>query len=343
MSLSFDWPGLLESLLSGEDLTEKEAKAIMNAWLSEDLMPVQTGAFLAAFRSKGVSGIELASMAKVLREACSLPLTLPSIPMVDTCGTGGDGADTFNISTAVAFVAASFGVHVAKHGNRSASGKVGSADVLEVLGLRLDAPLEKVINAVEQTRVTFLFAPVWHPSLVNLAPLRKSLGVRTIFNLLGPLVNPLRPSAQVLGVAKSELLKPMAEALLQLGLERAVIVHGAGGLDEASLEGPNELILLENQELNSITLNPSDFGIPKVSNSELKGGSIDTNKDIFCSLLKGGGTEPQKQVVALNNSLVLWAAGIEKDFQSGFKKSLDCLESGSPWNVFENLKTFLDE
>ena len=228
------WPKLLEKLLQANELSAIEAKALMNAWLNDELLPVQTGAFLAALRAKQITGLELSTMAAVLREACIFPYTIPESFMVDTCGTGGDGADTFNISTAVAFVAASAGVTIAKHGNRSASGKVGSADVLEGLGIKLDAPMQLVVDAVEKTKITFLFAPVWHSSLVSLAPLRKSLGVRTVFNLLGPLVNPFRPKAQVLGVAKPELLDPMAEALKNLGLKRAVVVHGAGGLDAVS-------------------------------------------------------------------------------------------------------------
>ena len=152
------WPNLLEKLFRKEDLTSSEAKALMNAWLENQLAPVQTGAFLSAFRAKQVSGIELSSMAEVLIEACKLPFEIPNDFMVDTCGTGGDGADTFNISTAVAFLAASCGVKVAKHGNRSASGKVGSADVLEALGIKLDASLQLVSSAIEQTKITFLFA-----------------------------------------------------------------------------------------------------------------------------------------------------------------------------------------
>ncbi len=342
-SNAIPWSQVLENLLEGKDLTDIEAANLMKSWLSEDLLPVQTGAFLAAFRAKGLTGSELAAMAKILREACSLPLPSPDIPMVDTCGTGGDGADTFNISTAVAFLAAACGANVAKHGNRSASGKVGSADVLEGLGIRLDSPLEKVIEAVSFKKVTFLFAPAWHPSLISLAPLRKSLGIRTLFNLLGPLVNPLRPTSQVLGVAKEDLLDPMAEALQKIGLKRAVVVYGFGGLDEASLQGPNKIRLVENQEITSMELNPVEFGITGVKNDELKGGDITINKNILSSLLKGGGTKAQKEVVALNNALVLWAAGLESNLYSGFNQSIQTLESGKAWNVFEELKNFLHQ
>ncbi len=336
------WPEVLEMLLERHDLDESLATALMKAWLSEQLTQVQTGAFLAAFRSKGVSGVELSSMAKVLRSACSLPCPIPSIPLVDTCGTGGDGANTFNISTAVAFTAAACGANVSKHGNRSASGKVGSADVLEALGLQLNAPLEKVVNAVSKTNVTFLFAPSWHPSLVNLAPLRKSLGVRTVFNLLGPLVNPLRPMSQVLGVARPELIDPMAKALQDLGLKRAVVVHGAGGLDEASLEGPNEMRFLESGQLTKSFIDPSDLGLTTAHTDSLKGGDLSENKEILSSVLKGKGTKPQLDVVAFNTALVLWAAGIQDDIQLGVASALNCLEEGLPWQRLVDLRNALN-
>jgi len=261
--------------------------------------------------------------------------------MVDTCGTGGDGADTFNISTAVAFVAASAGVTIAKHGNRSASGKVGSADVLEGLGIKLDAPMQLVVDAVEKTKITFLFAPVWHSSLVGLAPLRKSLGVRTVFNLLGPLVNPFRPKAQVLGVAKPELLDPMAEALKNLGLKRAVVVHGAGGLDEASLEGTNQVRFLEDGEIKSQILDIEELGLTSFPNSELSGGSLETNKEILLNLFQGRGTQAQREVVALNTAFVFWASGLETNLSKGVQISLNCMDLSKPLNKFNDLKEFL--
>ena len=337
------WPNTLEKLLEGIDLKPLEARSLMEAWLAEDLQPVHTGAFLAALRAKGVTGVELAEMAQVLRNACNFPFPIPEVDLVDTCGTGGDGADTFNISTAVAFVAASLGAKVAKHGNRSASGKVGSADVLEGLGIRLDASLELVLEALNKANVTFLFAPAWHSSLVNLAPLRKSLGVRTIFNLLGPLVNPFRPSSQVLGVAKPSLLDPMAEALEKIGLNRAVVVHGSGGLDEASLEGPNKVRFIEKSRIVSSEIDITHLGLSKASNDELKGGDLERNKEILTSVLKGKGTKPQREVVALNTALVLWAFGIETNLEQGVKKALYSLENEYAWNKLQELKQVLEQ
>ncbi len=336
------WPKVLDKLLDGIDLNELEANALMNAWLAEELAPVQTGAFLASMRSKGLTGVELSSMAKVLRDACKFPFPIPNMHLVDTCGTGGDGADTFNISTAVAFVSSTLGVKVAKHGNRSASGKVGSADVLEGVGIKLDAPLKEVMAALEFTGISFLFAPVWHSSLVNLAPLRKTLGVRTAFNLLGPLVNPFRPKAQVLGVAKLELLDPMAQALQMLGLKRAVVVYGAGGLDEASLEGVNHFRFLRDGQIIQSEMEPSNLGLKSASNNDLKGGDLSVNKNIFASVLKGEGTLPQRHVVALNTALVLWASGLEDDLDTGVKMALNVLESSRSWEKLKELKDFLN-
>ncbi len=336
------WPQLLEKLLEAKELSPIESKALISAWLNNELLPVQTGAFLTALRAKSLSGIELANMAEVLRDACSFSYQGKNSFLVDTCGTGGDGADTFNISTAVAFVSASCGVTVAKHGNRSASGNVGSADVLEGLGLKLDAPFEIVSSALEKIKISFLFAPVWHSSLAGLAPLRKKLGIRTVFNLLGPLVNPFRPQAQVLGVAKSELLDPMADALNQLGLERAIVIHGGGGLDEASLEGLNEVRFIENGQIRSDFIDVTNLGLTPTSNEELKGGNLSTNIDILRSILNGKGTKAQREVVALNTALVLWVSGKEMDLSKGIKSSLETLESSKPWDKFNELKNFLE-
>ena len=335
------FPVLLESLLAANDLTKEQSNYLMNSWLENKIEPVQTGAFLAAFRAKGVSGDELSAMAKILQDASTTPSDLPSYDLVDTCGTGGDGANTFNISTAVAFVSAALGVKIAKHGNRSASGKVGSADVLEELGLPLNVSSEKVVEALKNLGITFLFAPSWHPSLVNLAPLRKSLGVRTIFNLLGPLVNPLRPKSQVLGVAKANLLDPMSVALKGMGLKRAVVVHGAGGLDEASLAGANQFRFLDKDVIRSEIINPSDLGLTEISNESLKGDDLKTNSQILMSLLMGEGNKYHKEVVALNTALVLWVSGAEDDLSLGVKRSLDCLNTDKSWLLFKQLRDFL--
>ena len=338
---SLSWSSLLEQLLQGHSLAADEATALMQAWLAEELQPVQTGALLAALRAKGVTGEELAAMAQVLRQACPLPGERPALPLVDTCGTGGDGANTFNISTAVAFVAAACGAHVAKHGNRSASGKVGSADVLEAVGLNLAAPAQQVLDALPTAGVTFLFAPGWHPALVGLAPLRRALGVRTVFNLLGPLVNPLRPDFQVLGVGAAELLDPMAEALARLGVQRAVVVHGHGGLDEASLSGANELRLVEAGQVRADQLLPASLGLTPASLDELAGGELQDNSRILEAVLQGAGSAAQRDVVALNAALVLWAAGRAASVAEAVPVALEAMASGAAWARLQALRTAL--
>ena len=313
----------------------------MNGWLSGAIEPVLTGALLAALRAKGESGSELAAMAVVLREASPVPAARPALPLVDTCGTGGSGVESFNISTAVAFTAAACGATVAKHGNRSASGRVGSADVLEALGVDLAAPPERVLAALREAGVTFVFAPGWHPALVGLAPLRRSLGVRTVFNQLGPLVNPLRPEAQVLGVARPDQLEPMAEALARLGPGRAVVVHGHGGLDEASLSGPSALRLVENGSVRSEWLDPLSLGLELAPLAALAGGDLATNRLLLEQVLRGAGTAAQRDVVALNTALVLWAAGLFDSPEAALPPALEALASGAAWQRLERLRQAL--
>ena len=332
---------ILNILLGGKNLDDLTSRSLMQRWLNDEISDVQTGAFLSALRAKGCSADELSSMAQELLNVCELPIARPNLYMVDTCGTGGDGANTFNISTAVAFVASSCGVKIAKHGNKSASGKVGSADVLLNLGLNLNGSLEKVISAVSEIGITFLFAPVWHKSLIKLAPLRKDLGIRTVFNQLGPLVNPLRPNAQVLGVASEDLLEPMGSALLKMGMNRVIVVYGSGGLDEASLQGENKLVFVEEGKLRFSKINISDFNHENIPNEQLVVSEGDSNEEILKSVLNGSGKKSHKDVVALNAALVLWAAGIEDDLNKGFNKALFSINQGNPWKKFLLLKNYL--
>ena len=341
MSSNLSNPEILNILLDGSNLDDLNARSLMKRWLNDEISDVQTGAFLGALRAKGCTGVELCSMAKELLNVCELPVDRPNLYMVDTCGTGGDGANTFNISTAVAFVAATCGAKVAKHGNKSASGKVGSADVLLNLGLNLNCSLKKVVSAVDEIGITFLFAPIWHKSLIKLAPLRKALGIRTVFNQLGPLVNPLRPNAQVLGVASEDLLRPMGSALLEMGMNRAIVVHGSGGLDEASLQGENKLVFVEKGELRFSKINISDFNYENISNENLVVSNKDSNEEILKSVLNGSGQKSHNYVVALNTALVLWVAGIEDDLKEGFNKALFSINQGNSWKKFLLLKNYL--
>ncbi|MEB3332692.1 MAG: anthranilate phosphoribosyltransferase [Synechococcaceae cyanobacterium] len=335
------WPVLLEDLLQGKPLPEEEAARLMRGWLQGTIEPVLTGALLTALRATSPSGAALAAMARELRNAAALPAARPPLDLVDTCGTGGDGAGTFNISTAVAFSAAACGATVAKHGSRSASGRVGSADVLEALGVNLQAPGERVLAALDSAGLTFLFAPGWHPALAGVAPLRRSLGIRTVFNQLGPLANPLAPQAQVLGVARPELLEPMAQALAHLGLRRAVVIHGAGGLDEASLAGASSLRIVEAGMVRAESLDPAALGLEPAPLSALAGGDTAANAAILAAVLQGGGSRPQREVVALNTALVLWAAGLVEGPAEALPEVLRRLAAGEPWQRLERLRVAL--
>jgi anthranilate phosphoribosyltransferase len=265
------------------------------------------------------------------------------MPLVDTCGTGGDGSSTFNISTAVAFVTAAAGVRVAKHGNRSASSKVGSADVLESLGINLSADPAKVAAAVETVGITFLFAPGWHPAMKSVATLRKTLKIRTIFNLLGPLVNPLRPTGQVIGVYSNQFLTVMADALQRLGIEQAIIVHGRERLDEAGLGDRTDMALLNGESRSVATLDPQQLGLTPASLEALKGGEVAENVRILTQVLQGKGTLAQTEAVALNASLALQVgkAVTWGDHPQGIAIAKDILASGAAWQTLEHLVKFL--
>ncbi|MEQ8755799.1 MAG: anthranilate phosphoribosyltransferase [Coleofasciculus sp. G1-WW12-02] len=339
-----NWSNLLQQILDRQSLSREQASQLMQGWLNEDIPPVLSGAILAAIQAKGVSASELAGMAQVLQDQSLQQETLDhKTPVIDTCGTGGDGASTFNISTAVAFVAAAAGVRVAKHGNRSASSKVGSADVLEALGVNLSAPPEKVQSALDEVGVTFLFARGWHPAMKAVAPLRQTLKVRTVFNLLGPLVNPLRPTGQVIGVFDANVVSTVAHALQQMGIHQGIVLHGREKLDEAGLADETDLALLSDGEVRLSTLNPQQLGLTSAPTGALRGGDVGENVDILTHVLQGKGTAAQQDVVALNTSLALQVAGVValEDHKAGIEQAKDILKSGAAWSKLEQLIPFL--
>lgn len=342
------WSSLLQQLLDRQSLTSEQAADLMQGWLAESISPVLSGAILAAIQAKGVSAAELAGMAQVLQSQAVTSETMAGLatqPLIDTCGTGGDGAGTFNISTAVAFVAAAAGVRVAKHGNRSASSRVGSADVLEALGIKLDVAPEKIQAAVEEVGITFLFAPGWHPAMKSVAPLRRILKVRTVFNLIGPLVNPLRPTGQVIGVFDRHLIETVAQALHLLGTRRAIVVHGRERLDEAGLGDLTDLAVLVDQQVHVTSINPADLGITLAPLSEIAGGDVQQNAEILKAVLQGGGTPAQRDVVALNAALALQVgeaiAASDDAYQTGLAQAQAILSSGAAWDKLEQLVKFL--
>jgi anthranilate phosphoribosyltransferase len=333
---------LLQQILEGQSLTQAQSEQLMQGWLNQQIEPVLSGAILAALQAKGVVAEELVGMASVLltQSPALWPIGEKPLNLIDTCGTGGDGASTFNISTAVAFVAAAAGIPVAKHGNRSASSRVGSADVLEALGLTLTADLALAQAAVKTVGITFLFAQGWHPAMKAVAPLRQILKIRTIFNLLGPLVNPLRPTGQVVGVNHADLLVPVANALHQLGVERAIVLHGRERLDEAGLGDLTDLAVLCNQSVQIQTVNPTALGLTPTSLDALQGGTVSDNAQILQAVLQGKGTTAQRDVVALNAALALFVGGAVDDYSTGLQKALQILKSGAAWDKLETLINF---
>lgn len=352
LELELQWPDFLQQLLDGQSLSQVQASQLMNGWLEEAIPPVLSGAILTALQMKGISAEELAGMAQVLQsqsnqnEAEALAHNYDyEYDLIDTCGTGGDGASTFNISTAVAFVVAVAGVPVAKHGNRSASSKVGSADVLEALGINLQAPLAVVKEALHQVGITFLFAPGWHPALKSVATLRRTLKVRTVFNLLGPLVNPLRPRGQVVGVFSSTLLETVATALGILGSRRAIAVHGRERLDEVGLGDLTDLAIYHKGKVELTTINPQELGIHLAPLSTLKGGEVEENQAILKNVLQGKGTNAQRDVVALNSALALQVAGVIPlgKHSDALAIAQDIIKSGAAWEKLEKLVEFLQK
>jgi anthranilate phosphoribosyltransferase len=339
------WTTFLQQLIDCQSLSGEQATQLMTGLLQEEIPGELASAILIALQMKGVSADELAGMARVLRSQSLQQSALTDLPTprIDTCGTGGDGASTFNISTAVAFVAAAAGVAVTKHGNRSASSQVGSADVLEGLGVNLNAPAEKIRAAVQEVGVTFLFAPGWHPAMKAVGPLRRLLKVRTIFNLMGPLVNPLQPTGQVIGVFGPQVLREMAEALNQLGIGQAIVLHGRERLDEAGLGDLTDLAVLRQGQVVMETIDPEAVGVQKATIGALKGGDLATNQAIFMNVLQGKGTQAQTDAVALNAALALQVGERVADTAAGVALAKEVLQSGAAWEKLEALVKFLKD
>jgi len=313
----------LAKLARGERLTEDEAASAMGTIMDGEATAAQIGGLLGAMAARGEAEDEVVGFARAMR-ARAVPLA--SRGAVDTCGTGGDGASTFNISTVASFVAAACGVSVAKHGNRSASGTCGSADVLEALGVRIDAPPPVVQKALDEAGWTFLFAPKFHASTRHAVAPRRELGVRTAFNLLGPLTNPARPEGQVVGVPRAELTPFVARCLQRLGTRRAWVVHGAG-LDELTLAGPSTVTEVDGESVRTFTVTPADAGLPPAALDALRGGDPQANAAIAREVLAGA-PGPRRDVVLLNAAAALVVAGRATDLKDGVRQAAAAIDDG---------------
>ena len=316
----------IDAVVSGNSLTMYQAAAVMRQIMQGEATPAQLGSFLTALRLKGESTEEIAGMATVMREF-SLKVRVEGT-VVDSVGTGGDGSNTFNISTAAALVAAGAGVRIAKHGNRAASGSCGAADVLEALGVRIELPPEGVERCINEGGIGFMFAQAFHPSMRHAGPVRREIGIRTVFNILGPLTNPAAAQRQLVGVAFPELGGKVADVMRLLGSERTLVVHGAGGLDEIALDGDTSVWELRDDQVASWTFRPDDTGLGRWSVDDLRGGDREANAAAMRRLLDGEGG-PIRDAVLLNTAGVLLAAGATDSIADGIRQAARAIDSGA--------------
>ena len=321
----------ISKLVKCQSLTEAEAASAFETIMRGDATPVQIAGFVIALRIKGETVDELTGFAKTARQM-STPIDVEG-DLLDTCGTGGDGLATFNISTLAAIVAAASGARVAKHGNRAASSLCGSADVLEQLGVKVDLAPEGVARCIDQAGIGFLFAPIFHPSFRYAGVPRRELGVRTVFNVLGPLCNPAGARYQALGVADGALAGKMADVLLRLGVERAIVFHSEDGMDELSLSAPSQVIEIDGAR-REYELDISELGLKKAPLVEVRGGGPEENARIAREVL-GGAEGPRRDVVLLNASAALRAAGIAKDWKDGLGIAAEAIDSGRAGDVLQ--------
>ncbi len=329
------YSALLRRLIAGEHLTQSESAELIGAIMDGSFTTIQGAGLLVALAAKGEDVAEIVGAARAMRER-SVHVEHGLETVVDVVGTGGDGANTINVSTMAALVVAAAGVPVAKHGNRAASSACGSADVLEATGLPLDLPPERAAAMLRGSNFTFMFAPRYHPAMKNVAPIRRELGVRTVFNVLGPLTNPASATVQVVGVARAHLLEIMGDVLRGLGVERGAIVHGENGIDEVAGDARTLVYSFDESGSRTWTIDPRDFGITTPLET-IVGGSIDACRDAFLSILAGE-QSPRSDVVALNAALVLHTLGIDPTLHQALDRARAVLASGAPLRTYERAK-----
>jgi anthranilate phosphoribosyltransferase len=321
----------ISKLVEGEDLTREEAEEAMKLIMSGSATEAQIGGFLTALRMKGETMEEIAACARVMRAFAERITPRVRGTLVDTCGTGGDKIKTFNISTIAAFIAAGAGVPIAKHGNRSVTSKAGSADLLEALGVKIDCPPSVVERCIEKAGIGFMFAPVFHKAMKYAIGPRKEIGIRTVFNVLGPLTNPANAQAQLLGVYDAGLTPRIAGALGNLGVERAVVVHGLDGLDEISTLGGTQISELGEEGVRTYKVKPEEFGLKRASIGDLAGGDVEYNAKVALSLLKDGEKGPKRDVVTLNAGAAIYVGGKADSIKEGMALAEESIDSGKAY------------
>ena len=319
------WSDVLSRLMRGEDLADEDTAAVMTAIWEGEATPSQVAGFLVALRTKGETAEEIAGLVRVMRDY-AVPLEVDE-PVVDTCGTGGDRAGTFNVSTVAALVAAAAGATVAKHGNRAASGRCGSADLLEAWGVVIDLPAEGVKRCIEDVGIGFCFAPAFHPAMRHAMTPRRELGVPTVFNFLGPLTNPARAQHQTIGVSDPAMAPKMAGVLARLGARHALVFHGDDGLDELTTTGPSHVWEIRDGDVVESTFDPADHGIAPATIADLKGGDVEENRRIAEAILSGEPGAP-RDIVVLGAAAALYAADRVADLDAGLHAAAAAIDSG---------------
>jgi anthranilate synthase/phosphoribosyltransferase len=335
---AIDMKQAIANLVRAENLSRAEMTTVMRILMDGEATPAQTGAFLAAMSIKGETVGEISAASEVMRDKATHVPIPPGLRVVDTCGTGGDGAHTFNISTAAALIASGAGVPIAKHGNRSVSSRCGSADVLRELGVNTGIEARKIAHCVSQAGIGFLFAPALHSAMRHVIGPRREIGIRSIFNILGPLSNPAFAQAQVLGVFDRKLLPIMAGALKNVGVERALVVHGSDGLDEITLTGPTFISELNEGELSEWTLDPGELGLTRCRSEDLVGGTVEENARILLDILEGKDSGPRRDVSLLNAAAVIYVGGGAANLAQALELARDSLDCGKALIKLEALR-----
>lgn len=328
----------LTQVVSGQNLSRQEAQQAMNIIMSGQANESQIGGFLTALRMKGETSAEVTGFAQTMRSHAT-GISCSATKLIDTCGTGGDRKGTFNISTTAAFVLAGAGLTVAKHGNRGVSSSCGSADVLTELGINVDLSPQMVGKAIDDIKIGFLYAPLFHTAMKHAAKSRKDLGFRTVFNILGPLTNPANASCQLMGVYDATLTTTIAEALVGLGIERAMVVHSFEGMDEISTSAPTKVAEVKNGTIVSYTINPADFGFIASSINDYQGGSPAENAGIILNILHGE-QGAKRDIVVINAAAALMVGGLAENIHEGIKLAEQSLDSGSALGKLEELRQF---
>lgn len=328
----------ITKVVSGHDLTEQEARVAMDEVMSGNATPSQIAAFITALRMKGETVDEIVGCAQVMRDKATR-IQPRTQTVVDTCGTGGDGADTFNISTTAAIVAAGAGCHVAKHGNRAVSSRCGSADVLEGLGVRLELTPAQVEQCIDDVGIGFMYAPAFHGAMKHAVGPRREVGIRTIFNILGPLTNPARAQVQVLGVYEARLTPILAEVLGRLGVREAWVVHGLNGIDEISICDSTQVSHLVDGRIDTFRISPEDFGLTRVHHNALRGGAVEENVRLTQSVLKGD-RGPHRDVVIINAAAALLVGKQADSLKDAIAVAEQAIDSGSAMGKLESLREY---